>query len=128
MGLISKIFGIDNVVDGLVKVSTEWIQTDIEKAKAGHIDAEAKALFIKTLDPNGKMRRDLATFASKAYGYYLFITSLLIAMVAFKIGDPEGAKVASKMMAELFTPITASWATIVTASFGVNATNTLKGK
>ncbi len=126
-GTIASIFtgGATKTVENIAK---EWIDTDIEKAQAGHIDAEAKSLFIKTLDPNGKMRRNLATFASWAYGYYLLVTSVLIFVVAFKFGDVDGAKLASKLMTDLFTPITASWATIVTASFGVNGINTIKGK
>jgi len=126
-GTIANIFtgGATKAVENIAK---EWIDTDLEKAKAGHIDAEAKSLFVKVLDPNGKMRRNLATFASWAYGYYLFVTSILIFIVAFKLGDVDGAKLASKLMTDLFTPITASWATIVTASFGVNSINVVKGK
>jgi hypothetical protein len=109
------------VVNSVEKVATEWIETDMEQA-------EAKSLFVKTLDPNGKMRRDLSRFASKAYGFYLLMTTVLIFMQAFGLGDTEGAREASKMMTDLFTPITASWATIVTASFGVNGVNASKGQ
>ncbi len=126
-GTIASIF-TGGATKALENVAKEWIDTDLEKAQAGKIDAEAKSLFIKTLDPNGKMRRNLATFASWAYGYYLLVTSVLIFIVAFSLGDVEGAKLASKLMTDLFTPITASWATIVTASFGVNGLNTVKGK
>ncbi|WP_345985263.1 hypothetical protein WCX49_11715 [Sulfurimonas sp. HSL-1656] len=108
------------VVNSIEKIALEAIDTDKEKA-------EAKSLFAKVLDPNGKMRRDLSRFASKMYGFYLISTTMLIVMVAFKIGDAEGAKVAATMMTDLFTPITASWATIVSASFSVNLTNSVKG-
>ena len=107
--------------DPIAEVAKEWIDTDKETA-------EAKAIFVKTLDPNGKMRRDLSRFASLAYGFYLLCTTVLIFMVAFKVGDPIGAKEASEMMTELFLPITGSWATIVGASFGVNGVNSFKGR
>ena len=107
---------------GLVKsvenVATEWIQTDTEKA-------EAKALFVKTLDPNGLMRRRLSNFACLAYGWYLFWRTVLVFLTAFT--DTEGATEAAKMMTDLFLPITTAWGTIVGASFGVNAANTMKG-
>ena len=104
----------------IATIATEFIQTDKESA-------EAKALLVKVLDPNGKMRRDLSRFACIAYGYYLIVTSILAFMVAFKFGDAEGAKVAAAMMAELFLPITTSWGVIVSASVGVNYTNVKKG-
>ena len=116
--IIGKIFG-GGIVSSLEKVALEAIETDKESA-------EAKAIMIKTLDPNGKMRRDLSRFASLAYGFYLLCTTILIFMVAFKVGDPTGAKEASEMMTELFLPITGSWATIVGASFGVNGVNSFK--
>ena len=109
------------VVNSVEKIATEWIETDME-------EAQAKSLFIKTLDPNGKMRRDLSRFASKAYGFYLVMTTILIFIQAFGLGDSEGAKEASKMMTDLFTPITAAWGTIVTASFGVNGVNAVKSQ
>jgi len=49
-------------------------------------------------------------------------------MVAFQIGDASGAKIAATKMTDLFLPITTSWAAIVSASFGVNVTNSIKGK
>jgi len=104
----------------ITDIATEYIQTDKESA-------EAKSLLVKVLDPNGIMRRELSRFASVAYGYYLIVTSILIFMVAFKLGDAEGAKLAAGMMTELFLPITGSWAAIVSASFGVNYSNVKKG-
>ena len=101
-------------------IAMEAIDTDKESA-------EAKSLFIKTLDPNGNMRRELSRFACIAYGYYLLVTSVFVFMVAFKLGDAEGAKIAAGMMADLFLPITGSWAAIVSASFGVNGVNSYKG-
>lgn len=108
--------GLGKVVS---EVSKEWIDTPLEKA-------QAFTLKLKTLDPNGIMRRELARFASISYAYYLFVTSILVLMLAFGVGDIEGAKLAVKHMTELFLPITASWTTIVSASFGVNVSNNWK--
>lgn len=102
-------------------IATEWIDTDKESA-------EAKAIMVKTLDPNGSMRRDLSKFASIMYGFYLIATTILLFMVAFEVGDAKGAETASKMMTELFLPITTAWGSIVGASFGVNGINSAKGK
>lgn len=108
------------IVNSIEKVAVEWIDTDKESA-------EAKAIMVKAIDPNGKMRRDLSRFASYAYGFYLLNTTILLYMTTFDIGDADGAKVAAKMMTELFTPITVSWSAIVSASFGVNISNVMKG-
>lgn len=108
-------------VSAIENVALEAIETDKESA-------EAKSLFIKTLDPNGKMRRELSIFASKMYGFYLIATTILIFMVAFDVGDAEGAAKAAEMMKELFFPITTAWASIVGTSFGVNGVNSYKGK
>ena len=119
-GSIASIF-TGGIVSSVEKIALEFIDTDKESA-------EAKSMLVKTLDPNGKMRRDLSRFASRAYGFYLVMTTILLYMVAFNIGDAEGAKIAAKGMTELLTPITASWAAIVSASFGVNVSNSIKGK
>ena len=118
MSFLKSLFS-GGAVKALENIATEWIDTDMESA-------EAKALMIKTLDPNGMMRRDLSQFACRAYGFYLLSMVLLSFMVAFDIGNTEGAKSAAEMMAALFLPITASWSAIVGASFGVNAANTFK--
>tara|TARA_R110000850_G_scaffold244246_1_gene369087 strand:+ start:289 stop:651 length:363 start_codon:yes stop_codon:yes gene_type:complete len=109
------------LVGSLENIALEFIQTDKESA-------EAKSLLVKTLDPNGKMRRDLSMFACKAYGYYLAAMVLMGFMHIFGLGDPEAAKEAMSFLTQLFTPITASWGAIVTASFGVNYTNSKSGK
>jgi hypothetical protein len=120
MGFLSSIFS-GGLVSSVEKLASEFIETDLESA-------EAKALMIKTLDPNGKMRRDLSKFSCLAYGFYLIAMVSLSFMVAFGWGDADGAIEAAIMMKELFLPITGAWATIVGASFGVNATNSVKGK
>jgi len=118
MGWISKLLG-GGVVRSVEKLASEFIQTDLESA-------EAKALMIKTLDPNGLMRRDLSRFACWAYGFYLVAMVGLSFMVAFGVGNVVGASEAATMMTGLFLPITTSWAAIVSASFGVNAANAIK--
>lgn len=120
MGIFSKLLG-GGAVGSIERLASEFIETDMESA-------EAKSLFIKTLDPNGKMRRDLSRFANRAYGFYLVSTTILIFMHSFGIGDPTQSKEAMEAMADLFTPITASWAGIVSASFGVNGVNSFKGR
>jgi len=120
MGLLSSLLG-GGIVGSVEKLASEFIQTDMESA-------EAKALMIKTLDPNGLMRRDLSRFACWAYGFYLIAMVGLSFMVAFGIGNVVGASEAANMLSGLFLPITTSWAAIVSASFGVNAANAIKLK
>ena len=120
MGLLSSIFS-GGLIGSVEKLASEFIETDLESA-------EAKALMIKTLDPNGKMRRDLSKFSCLAYGLYLVAMVILSFMVAFGWGDADGATKAAAMMQDLFLPITGAWTGIVGASFGVNATNSMKGK
>lgn len=118
LGFLGKIFG-SGVVGSIERIASEAIETDMESA-------EAKSLFIKTLDPNGAMRRDLSRFACTAYGFYLTATTVLIMLHSFSVGDPVQSREAIEAMTDLFMPITTAWGTIVTASFGVNATNTMK--
>ncbi len=123
LGFLGKIFS-SGVMGNVERIASEWIETDMEKA-------EAQTLLIKTLDPNGIMRRELSRFACVAYGYYLIVTSVLVLVTAFgpapAVIDGESlrtqAEIAASMMTELFLPITTAWATIVGASFGVNAVN-----
>lgn len=115
---IKGIFG-SGVVGSIERIASEAIETQKETA-------EAKALFVKTLDPNGAMRRDLSKFACIAYGFYLVATTALVMMHSFGWGEPANSKEAIEAMTDLFMPITTAWGTIVTASFGVNATNSIK--
>lgn len=123
MGLFSKIGDVltGGVVGSLERVASEWITTEKESA-------EAKSIMVRALDPNGKMRRDLSRFASRAYGFYLGAMVIMGFMHIFGVGDSAAAKEAMTMLTELFLPITASWGAIVSASFGVNATNSFKGR
>jgi hypothetical protein len=109
------------VVKAVEKIGSEWIETNQEKA-------EAQALMVKTLDPNGLMRRELSRFASIMYGFYLVVLSILTIMVSFGVGDAQGAVDAASMFKDLFTPITTAWGGIVAASFGVNGINSFKGR
>ena len=120
-GKILKLFGGSDIVGSVERLASEYITTDMESA-------EAKSLMVKTLDPNGMMRRDLSRFASSAYGFYLVATTFLILAHAYGIGDGDSSKEAIDAMTGLFLPITTSWGAIVTASFGVNATNSIKQK
>ncbi len=120
MGILTSLFS-GGVVKSVERIASEFIETDMESA-------EAKALMIKTLDPNGLMRRDLSRFACWAYGFYLIAMVTLGFMQAFAVGDTIGAAKAAEMMAGLFLPITTSWAAIVSASFGVNAANSIKSR
>ena len=133
IGLFKALFSSSNFVGAIENVALEAIETDKESA-------EAKALWIKTLDPNGVMRRELSSFACKAYGFYLVATVLLIFIYA-SFGIYAGDEITSDItaqkeaiaeavaaMKDLFLPITGSWAAIVSASFGVNGMNTWKGK
>lgn len=119
LGFLKTMFS-SGVIGSIERIASEAIETEQESA-------EAKALFIKTLDPNGIMRRELSRFASTAYGFYLFMTVILIVMHFFELGDPENSGGAIEAMTNLFLPITTSWAAIVSASFGVNAVNANKG-
>lgn len=118
---LKTVFSGGGVVKAIENVALEAIETDMESA-------EAKSLMVKTLDPNGVMRRNLANFASKAYGYYLIVTSVLIGMHFFGIGDPDASLEAMNAITDLFLPITTAWGTIVTAAFGVNGVNSWKGR
>jgi hypothetical protein len=120
MGIITSLLG-GGIVESVERLASEFIETDMESA-------EAKALMVKTLDPNGMMRRDLSRFASRAYAFYLAATVALIIMHFFGVGDAIASKEAMAAMEPLFLPITTSWGAIVTASFGVNATNSFKQK
>lgn len=119
MGILASLLG-GGIVGSIERVALEAITTDKESA-------EAKSLYVKTLDPNGKMRRDLSRFACNAYGFFLASTAILIFMHSFGFGDADNSKTAIDAMTELFLPITASWGAIVSASFGVNGVNTFKG-
>ena len=114
------IFG-GSVAKSVENIAKEFIDTDMESA-------EAKALMVKTLDPNGLMRRDLSTKVSNLYVFYVLVTVVLIVMQSFGIGDPIQVKEATDKITDLFIPITSMFSLIIGASFGVNMMNSKKGK
>jgi hypothetical protein len=120
LGFLKGIFS-SGVMGSIERIATEAIETEKETA-------EAKALFVKTLDPNGIMRRELSRFASFAYGFYLVITVLLVISHSYGFGEPDNSQAAMEALTDLFGPITVSWTTIVGASFGVNGLNVFKSK
>lgn len=106
------------------KIATEWIETDME-------EAQAKTLMIKTLDPNGLMRRNLSDRVGSLYAVYIF-TMLLMLAIEFGCGiagvDVTQVADTTSKVSELFVPITTLFGVIVSASFGVNYANTIKDK
>lgn len=106
-------------------IASEWIETDMEKA-------EAQTLMIKTLDPNGLMRRNLSNRVSGLYTLYIITTLLLLIAESFGLGPMNGEQlavsIATSKVTELFTPITMLFGTIVSASFGVNYANIKQNK
>ena len=121
MGMISA--AVSLLSGGLGKsienIASEWIQTDLESA-------EAKVLMIKTLDPNGSMRRRLSDRVASLYTTYLYSMLALLAIEFFcaLAGiDVTAVATTTDKLTPLFLPITGLFGAIVTASFGVNYTN-----
>jgi hypothetical protein len=108
-------------VRAIENIATEMIETDKESA-------EAKAIMVKTLDPNGMMRRDISCKVSSAYMGYLTITMLLVIAHSFNVGNGDEVKDAITSLTDLFVPITTMFTAITGASFGVNMTNSIKGR
>lgn len=113
-------------------IASEWIETKKESA-------EANALMIKTLDPNGKMRRDQSKNVGGMYKFYLLSTALMILIeliYSMYMGDTLtkdnyvliALDNATTKMTGLFVPITTLYGAIVTASFGVNYANVKQNK
>tara|TARA_R110002096_G_scaffold131131_1_gene280813 strand:+ start:236 stop:601 length:366 start_codon:yes stop_codon:yes gene_type:complete len=102
-------------------IASEWIETDLE-------EAEAKTLMIKTLDPNGIMRRELSRKVSQLYTLYIVTALVLLICESFGLGDINSISTATGKVTDLFTPITTLFGIIVSASFGVNYANTKQNK
>ena len=111
-------------IGSIEKIASEWIQTDTERA-------EAKVLMVKTLDPNGLMRRNLSNRVTGLYTLYIVVMLVLLIVESFGLGSMNGEKlavsVATEKVTDLFVPITAMFSAIVGASFGVNYANVKKG-
>ena len=123
MSILSKIGSIftGGAIKSLENIASEWIETDMESA-------EAKVLMVKTLDPNGKMRRDLSSRVTDLYTLYIIVTLILLILESFGVGDLAGIATATDKVTDLFSPITTLFGVIVSASFGVNYANTKAGK
>jgi hypothetical protein len=123
MSIFSKIGSIftGGAIKSLENIASEWIETDMESA-------EAKVLMVKTLDPNGKMRRDLSSRVTDLYTLYIIVTLILLILESFGVGDLAGIATATNKVTDLFSPITTLFGVIVSASFGVNYANTKAGK
>lgn len=115
--IIKGVFGGGST--GLERIASEWIQTDKEQA-------EAKAIMVKTLDPNGMMRRELSRRVALLYTLYIVVTLAMLLCESFGVGV-EGISQATEKVTELFLPITGAFSAIVSASFGVNYANVKKG-
>ena len=125
MSFLASLFS-GGIVKSVENIASEWIETDMESA-------EAKVLMVKTLDPNGLMRRKLSTEVTKMYKVYLY-TSLILLFIEFVCAffnlnvNTDALAVASNKLVELFVPITTLFGAIVSASFGVNYANTKQNK
>lgn len=120
MSFLTNLFS-GGIVKSVENIAKEWIDTPGEKA-------EANALMVKTLDPNGLMRRDISGKISTLYIMYIVVMMVLLLSQSFGIGSSDGVSDAVKSMSDLFVPITTMFTMIVSASFGVNGLNSLKGK
>ena len=129
---LKMIFGGTGAVKSIENIASEWIETDMESA-------EAKALMVKTLDPNGRMRRDQSNNVGEMYRFYLVSTAIMIfieLVYSVAMGDTlskddyvlVALSVTTGKMTDLFVPITTLYGLIVSASFGVNYVNTKNGK
>ena len=118
-GLIKSFFS-GSAVKSVESIAKEWIETDMEQA-------EAKTLMIKTLDPNGLMRRDMSKRVTDLYTLYLIIALLLLTLEFLGVKG-ESVPIATAKITELFGPITTLFGVILTASFGVNSLNSYKDK
>lgn len=122
MSLLSVLGGVfsGSTFKSVENIASEWIETEKESA-------EAKTLMIKTLDPNGLMRRNLSDRVASLYTIYIITTLILIICESLAIGPMNGTQlavsVASDKITSLFVPITSLFGAIVTASFGVNYSN-----
>lgn len=119
-GKVLKFF-TGGAVKSIENIASEWIETDLESA-------EAKVLMVKTLDPNGLMRRDLSNKVSQLYTLYIVVALMLLICEAFSFGNASTIAIATTKVTALFTPITTLFGVIVSASFGVNYANTKQSK
>jgi hypothetical protein len=110
--------GVVKSIEGIAK---ELIETKKESA-------EAQAVMLKTIDPNGMMRRGISSKFTTMYMVYMGLMMLLVLCQSFGVGNSTQMANAIANIKELFLPLTTSVGAIVSASFGVNAMNTHKNK
>lgn len=129
MSFLTSLFG-GGIVKSIENIASEWIETDMESA-------EAKVLMVKTLDPNGLMRRDLSNRVTSLYTLYIVVVLVLLICESFGLGPIIGGElvdgvivggklsvsIATEKVTQLFVPITTLFGVIVSASFGVNYAN-----
>ena len=119
-------------IKSIENIALEFIETNKESA-------EAKAVMIKALDPNGKMRRDQSSNVGGMYKFYLISTASMVLIeltycmaMGEKLTDTDyvlaAISSATDKMTTLFIPITTLYGAIVTASFGVNYANVKQSK
>lgn len=112
-------------VKSIENIASEWIETDLEKA-------EAKTLMLKTLDPNGLMRRNQSDRILTLYTIYVVTMLVLLIAESFGLGPMNGEQLAVSLATEkivqLFLPITGMVTMIISASFGVNYQNSKQGR
>lgn len=122
---IMGLFGSSGAVKSIENIASEWIETDMEKA-------EAKTLMLKTLDPNGLMRRNQSDRILTLYTIYVITMLILLIAESFGMGPMNGdqlaVSVATTKITALFLPITSMVGVIIGASFGVNYQNSKQGK
>lgn len=136
--MLSKLFG-GGITKTIENVALEFISTPGEKA-------EASALMVKTLDPNGLMRRDISLRVGTLYAMYFTVMLTLLAVEffcgLFGIGTElvtaatpttpavtrlDIVATTTSKVTDLFLPVTGLYGAIVTASFGVNYQNAKNG-
>jgi len=119
-GFLGDVFSGSGVVDSVEKIALEYIETDKESA-------EAKSIFVKTLDPNGKMRKQISKDVFHLYKVYIYVSLFLLALEFFGVGNIENIGQVTSKLIDIFVPITAMAGTIISASFGVHYANVKKG-
>jgi hypothetical protein len=117
---LGNLFNGAGALRSVENIAKEFIDTPGEKASA-------RALFVKTLDPNGLSRRMIANRISVLYVVYVMVAMILLLAQAFNIGDAEGVAKAITSISGLFVPVTTMFTMIVSASFGVQLSNSIKG-
>jgi len=127
MGFFSAIAGIFGGSEDstIATIAKEWITTDMESA-------EAKAVMVKAIDPNGVMRKEISRKVFFLYTTYMLTMLLLLILEYFGVNlstpeDVARVAVVTEKLVELFVPITTMVGVIVGASFGVNYANVKKG-